>query len=67
MNKELEALLNESGAHLFYDPEEKVWCLYGTNRDNLYWETDDYEADTLEDAENGAIAYLVAYNEKESD
>lgn len=40
-----------------------TWCLSGTSTDGNYYETDDYEADTQEEAEEAAIEYLIAYHQ----
>jgi len=59
MNAELTELLKKHNANFTF--ENGKWCLSGTTG-GLGWETDDYEADTREQAEQDAIAYLIEYN-----
>lgn len=59
---QLIALLAEYDCRFFWDGNERYWFLAGTDRGNA-WETDNYEAQDLEDAIGEAIAYLEAYNE----
>lgn len=63
MNEQLNALLAKHNAQFNWNEEEKTWCLNGIDKGNV-WETDDYDVDTKDEAENEAINYLVAYNEK---
>lgn len=54
--------LAEYNASLSFDSENLTWCLFGTTSDGLGWETEDFPAASLEEAEAAAINYLVAYN-----
>jgi hypothetical protein len=45
--------------------QKKNWCLFGTNKDGLYWETDDFEAPNEDAAKEAAIDYLVNFNEEQ--
>jgi hypothetical protein len=38
--------------------DSKTWCLSGETRGRVSWETEDFEADTQEQAEQAAIEYL---------
>lgn len=38
------------------------WCLFGTTRDKNGWETDNFTAETVEDALADALDYLTEYN-----
>lgn len=58
-----QEILEKYNSQFAYGAETKTWCLYGTDADGNYWETDDFDADTLEQAENDAIEYLEANNE----
>ena len=57
-----QEILKKYNSQFAYDTNTKTWCLYGTDTNGNYWETDDYDADTLEQAENDAIEYLEANN-----
>lgn len=57
MNKQLQNLLNQTSADFNWDADNKTWCLSGVDRGN-YWETDDLEAGTVEQAEQDAIDML---------
>lgn len=59
MNPELETLLEKHDAEFNYDGEN--WCLSGVDQGNL-WETDDQPAETVEQAEQDAIDYLVEFH-----
>lgn len=58
---DLQDALKEYNAKFDYDDENRTWCMYGTNYLGDYWETDDFEADSLEDAYYDALAYLEDY------
>jgi hypothetical protein len=62
MNEQLNDLLKKHNSQFNWNEENKTWCLSGIDKGNA-WETDDYEADNQEEAENDAINYLIAYNE----
>ena len=50
---------NSAGSINFYwDEAEKVWCLAGSTKDGLYFETDDVGADNYKDAVSQAIDHL---------
>ena len=57
----LDELLTKYKANFHYS--DGLWCLSGTSADGNYYETDDYEADTQEEAEEAAIEYLIAYHQ----
>ena len=61
MNKKLEELLKKTNSNFSFDEENKTWCLSGTDKGN-YWETDDQEALTVDQAESDAIDYLLENN-----
>ncbi len=65
MNAQLEALLTRTNSKFHFNSDECTWCLSGTTRDGLGWETDDYDAETLETAENDAIDYLTEILDQE--
>ena len=44
--------------YFHWNPEEKTWCLSGSTKSGLYWESDDVEADNKKDAKNQAIEHL---------
>jgi hypothetical protein len=58
-----EQTLTKYNANFDWNEDNHTWCLYGTDNGNG-WETDDYEAETREQAESDAIDYLEAYNEQ---
>jgi hypothetical protein len=62
MNEQLVQLLEKHNAQFNWNEEAKTWCLSGIDKGNA-WETDDYDAETREEAEGDAINYLVEYNE----
>ena len=43
-----------------WSEDNRSWCLSGTTIDGNSWETDDYLADTREEAEQDAADYLNA-------
>jgi hypothetical protein len=58
---------NSAGTIYFHwDRAEKTWCLSGSTKSGLYWESDDVEADNKKDARNQAIDHLTAVPEKET-
>jgi hypothetical protein len=59
---ELELLLEKHDCKFQYDRVCKVWCLYGIDNGNG-WETEDYPAESLEEAREQAVDYLIAFNE----
>jgi len=61
MNAKLAELLKKHNAEFNWNEAEGTWCLSGTDKGNG-WETDDFEAGSLDDAESDAINYLVEYN-----
>jgi Ser/Thr protein kinase RdoA (MazF antagonist) len=56
-NQRLLQLLKAHDSQFQYDNEARTWCLFGVEDGNA-WETDDYDAETLVEAEGNAIAYL---------
>ena len=56
-----DSVVDYSTGEFNWDCTEKVWCLSGVDGGNG-WETDDYEADTEEQAKLDAIQYLIEYN-----
>ncbi len=57
-----QQILDKYNAKFSYDEIAKTWCLYGTTPDGVAWETDDYDAETREQAENDAAEYLETNN-----
>jgi hypothetical protein len=55
--------MTQYAAQFNYNPSTQTWCLSGTDAQGNYWETDDFDASTLKDAQDEAISYLEAYNE----
>ena len=52
---------NSAGEIYFYwDKVAKTWCLSGSTKSGLYFETDDVEADNIQDAREQAIEHLEA-------
>ena len=50
---------NSAGTiHFHWDKAAKTWCLSGSTKGGLYWETDDVEADSVADASEQAIEHL---------
>ncbi len=49
-------MLNEN-VKFVWDQERKTWCLCGTDN-GLYWETDDVEASSLEEALEEALYWM---------
>ena len=67
-NRDIDRLLDQTDSVVEYDCgeftwdwSERVWCLSGTDGGNG-WETDDYQADSEEQARLDAIQYLLEYN-----
>ena len=65
LQKAIEAKINESNRsssageiNFHWNESEKVWCLSGSTKDGLYWETDDVEAENIDDAKTQAILHL---------
>ena len=58
----LQEALAKFDAQFSWNESENTWCLSGA-ASGLGWETDDYEAETREQAESDAVDYLIAYNE----
>ena len=64
MKNELKKLLKDREAEFVFDAG--VWCLCGVTRDGNAWETDDFEAGSLEDAEDQAIEFIYGLIESEA-
>lgn len=60
---ELNAALAEADAQFNYNEADQTWCLSGVTAEGTGWETDDYEAASLEEAQADAVDYLIAYND----
>lgn len=55
--------VEKGNAFLVYNREEKIWCIEGTtNEYDLFWVTDDFYAETEEQALKDAQDYLIEYN-----
>lgn len=57
----LTEALAKYNASFHWNADDMTWCLSGTDKGNG-WETDDYDADSKEQAESDAIEYLIEYN-----
>ena len=66
MDPKLSALLKERKCDFRWDSDTQTWCLFGIDHGNV-WETDDYDAATLAQAEEDAIAYLETLIEQEQE
>jgi hypothetical protein len=64
MNKDLEKLLDAHAAFFYYDEATHIWYLSGYNKNRNPWETDDFNADSLEQAEADAISFLTSLKEE---
>lgn len=60
-NQELQDILNKYNCNFVWSESSGTWCLYGTDNGNA-WETDDYDAETIEQAAQDAIEYLTENN-----
>lgn len=58
----LTEALTTYDAEFSFDETAQTWCLFGTTKDGLGWETDDYPAETRDEAEGDALNYLIVYN-----
>jgi hypothetical protein len=47
-----------------WDASAKTWCISGHDQNNNYFETDNFEAEDLADAQWDAADYLETYNEQ---
>ena len=67
LSKSIQAKIGESddpnsaGTICFHwDKSNKTWCLSGSTKSSLYWESDDVEANNINDARSQAIDHLEA-------
>ena len=67
--RDIDVLLDQTPAVIEYDtgefnwdPEWEVWCLSGTDVWGNGWETDNYKADSEQQALLDAIEYLIEFN-----
>lgn len=65
LNEAIGKSVSQNGGtcEFVWNEVEHTWCLCGSTRDGLYWETDDVEAEGREQAEAEAISYLIEHND----
>lgn len=57
-----DAVVDYSSGEFNWDSAKKLWCLSGSGTWGNGWETDNYHADSEQQALLDAIEYLIEYN-----